>query len=88
MGLMLGYKFIELNLFYSYIGKRFSDFENKKSLNPYNILDGNLSIKTKIWEINSVIKIEVNNLTNTSYETISGYPMPLRNFMLTLTINY
>ena len=87
-GLMLGYKFIELNLFYSYIGKRFSDFENKKSLNPYNILDGNFSIKTKIWEINSVIKFEVNNLTNTSYETISGYPLPLRNFMLTLTINY
>lgn len=87
-GLMLGYKFIELNLFYSYIGKRFSDFENKKSFNPYNILDGNFSIKTKIWEINSVIKFEVNNLTNTSYETISGYPMPLRNFMLTLTINY
>lgn len=87
-GLILGYKFIGLNLFYIHTGKRFSDFENKKSLNPYNILDGNISINTKIWESNSVIKFEVNNITNTSYETISGYPMPLRNFMLTLTINY
>lgn len=87
-GLILGYKFIGLNLFYIHTGKRFSDFENKKSLNPYNILDGNISINTKIWESNSVIKFEVNNITNTSYETVSGYPMPLRNFMLTLTINY
>ncbi|MDZ7624590.1 MAG: TonB-dependent receptor [Ignavibacteriaceae bacterium] len=87
-GLMLEYRFIGFNLFYIHTGKRFSDFENKKSLNPYNILDGNISIYTKIWEVNSVIKFELNNITNTSYETISGYPMPLGNFMLTLTINY
>jgi iron complex outermembrane receptor protein len=88
LGFMLEYQFFWLNLFYTHIGKRYSDFENKNSLNPYNILDGNISFNTEISGIDSELKLEVNNLTDTEYETISGYPMPLRNFIITLSLKY
>lgn len=86
--LMIDYRFVGFNLFYAHTGKRFSDFENKKLLNPFNILDGNISISSRLWKVNTSLKFEINNITNTNYEIISGYPMPLRNFKLTITINY
>lgn len=88
LGLMIDYKNLGINLFYTHTGKRFSDFENKKPMGTFNILDGNLTFNTSLWEIKSTLKFEVNNITNTNYQTISGYPMPLRNFFLTLSINY
>lgn len=88
VGLMIGYKNVGLNLFYTHTGKRFSDFENTKQMNPFNILDGNISFKLSLWEIITTLKFETNNITNTDYQTISGYPMPLRNYFLTISINY
>lgn len=88
VGISMEYKNLGLNLYYTHTGKRFSDFENNKPMNPFNIIDGNISIKLSLWEISTLLKFEVNNLTNTDYQTISGYPMPLRNYFLTLSINY
>jgi outer membrane cobalamin receptor len=88
LGLMIDYNLASLNFFYTHTGKRFSDFENIKSMKSFNILDGNISFKLKFWEIASTLKLEVNNITNADYQTISGYPMPLRNYFLTLSINY
>lgn len=88
VGLMIEYKNVGLNLFYTHTGKRFSDFENTKQINPFNILDGNISFKLSLWEIITTLKFESNNITNTDYQTISGYPMPLRNYFLTISINY
>lgn len=84
----LEYNSIGFNLFYSHTSKRFSDFENKNSINPFNTMDGNIFAIIKIFEVLSKIKFEVNNITNTNYETISGYPMPLRYFLFTFSINY
>jgi outer membrane cobalamin receptor len=88
VGLMIEYKCLGLNLFYTHTGKRFSDFENNKQMNPFNILDGNILFKLSLWEIRAILKFEANNITNTDYQTISGYPMPLRNYFLTISINY
>ncbi len=88
IALYLKYKFIELNLFYSNIGKRFSDYANKKQLNPVNTAAGNFIITTIFWEVISKIKLEVNNIFNADYQIISGYPMPLRNFQITISTNY
>lgn len=82
------YEIITFNLFLNNYGKRFSDFENKKSLNPISILDGNIIVNLKLSDFDTSLKLEVNNLSNTNYQVISGYPMPLRNFKLTLFINY
>lgn len=88
LSLLVEYYSFGLNFFYTHTGKRFSDFENTKTMNPFNILDANISFKLKLWEISSTLKLEINNITNADYQTISGYPMPLRNYFLTLSINY
>jgi len=88
INLGLCYKEIELNLFYSYTGKRYSDYANTISFHPYNTIDGNVSYSAKLFDVTAKIKYEVNNLTNAEYEIISGYPMPLRNYQINLSINY
>lgn len=88
LGLMVVYKNFGMNLFYTHTGKRYSDFENKKPMNRFNILDGNITFDFSMWETKTSLKFEVNNITNTDYQIISGYPLPLRNFFLTLSINY
>lgn len=77
-----------VNLFFRHYDKRYADFENKRPLNPYNILDGNLSAKFLVSDLLTELKIEINNITNTNYQVISGYPMPLRYFKFILSINY
>ncbi len=88
LGVMIDYKNFGINLFYTHTGKRYSDFENKKPMNQFNILDGNITFDFSMWETKTSLKFEVNNITNTDYHTISGYPMPLRNYFITLSINY
>ncbi|MBK8944013.1 MAG: TonB-dependent receptor [Ignavibacteriae bacterium] len=82
------YKNLEVNIFYSYSGKHFSDFENKIEMNSYHTIDGNISYQINMFDFVSILKMEINNLTNTDYEVISGYPMPLRFYKLSFTINY
>ena len=88
LGLLFEYDFIGINLFYSNTGKRYSDFENSNEMESFHLLNGNLLFNVKIWEVRSAIKFEVNNIFNSDYQIISGYPMPLRNFLFTLYINY
>jgi len=78
---------VGFNLFHIHYGKRFSDFENKKNLKPINFLDGNIILSLNLFDIYNSLKFEINNITNTDYQIISGYPMPLRNYKLTLFIN-
>ena len=84
----LNYHFFEINLFYSYSGKRYSDYENKRGMKPYNSIDGNISSSFSLFDVSAKLRLEINNITNTEYEVISGYPMPLRFYKLTLSLNY
>lgn len=78
----------KLNLFYSYIGNRFSDSENLISLTPASTLDGNLMYECRINNFDINLKFDINNLTNTDYQYISGYPLPLRNFLFSINLKY
>ncbi len=82
------YKNLDMNIFYSLSGKHFSDFENKIEVKSYHTIDGNISYQINWFELVSKFKLEINNITNTKYEVVSGYPMPLRFYKLTLTVNY
>ncbi|MEO8447105.1 MAG: TonB-dependent receptor [bacterium] len=84
----LTYKTTGVNLFYNYTGKRFTDFENKNSLPGVNLLEGNIYQDMKIWKLNTHVKFEVNNIFNEDYQMISGYPMPLRNYKVSVGIEY
>ena len=77
-----------LNLFYTFTGSRYTNFENTESLSPVDLLEANVFQNFSVYNINSQIKFEVNNLLNSDYQLISGYPMPLRNYNVTLSLNY
>lgn len=82
------YQIIELNLFYSRIGERYSDFTNNVSMPSYTTLDGNIAVGINIFKISSKLRLDINNLFNVDYQVIAGYPMPLRNYQLTFSIQY
>jgi iron complex outermembrane receptor protein len=77
-----------INLFHTYIGKRYSDTENLYPLRPVNILDGNIFFDYKISNYTASLKFEVNNITNSDYQIIAGYPAPLRNYNFKINLNY
>lgn len=77
-----------INLFYSYLGRRFSDQENLIALPPASVIDGNIFYDLKLPGVEGQIKVELNNITNTDYQFISGYPLALRNYLLTFNLKY
>jgi hypothetical protein len=46
------------------------------------------TLKNKKVEIPVDLALEVNNLLSQDYEVIVNYPMPKRNYMLSLTVEY
>jgi outer membrane cobalamin receptor len=88
VNLELFIKNIGVNAYYSFIGRRFTDFENIKYLPATEILDGNVFFNFRLNDLNVTMKFEVNNILNKNYQLISGYPMPLRNYKLGLSLTY
>lgn len=82
------YKSMGAGLYNIILGKRYTDFENTAYLNTSFLLDGNIYANINISKISAFIKFEVNNVTNENYQVISGYPMPLRNYKIVLTLKY
>ncbi|HMQ69409.1 MAG TPA: TonB-dependent receptor [Ignavibacteria bacterium] len=88
LNLSLNYINTGLNLFYTFTGSRYTNFENTESLSPVDLIEANVFQNFSFYNISTQIKFEVNNLLNTDYQMISGYPMPLRNYNVTLSLNY
>jgi iron complex outermembrane receptor protein len=84
----ISYKDAGLNLYYRFIGKRYTDFENTKYQPAVDILDGNVYYSYTIWKLKIRANAEINNILDTDYQIMPGYPMPLRNFKLGLSISY
>jgi len=81
------YKFT-LNIFYSFTGKRYSDFENKNRLPVIDLVDGNMGYEFNAGKIILKTKLEVNNILNEDYQVMQGYPMPLRNYKFNISLIY
>lgn len=84
----LSWKKTSLNIIHAYTGKQFTDGDNSsffalKSSQTTNIW---LSWKVDFRATHSVLQFETNNLLDTDYQARPGYPMPGRNFKLSLTI--
>jgi outer membrane cobalamin receptor len=77
-----------INLFYNHLGKRYSDFENLKLMKTINTIDGNIFFNFQFYDLKTKLVFEINNITNTDYQIISGYPMPLKNYSFIISINY
>jgi vitamin B12 transporter len=86
--LSISYKDTGINFYYRFIGKRYTDFENTRFLPAVDLLDGNVFYNYTLWKLKLQAKVEVNNILDTDYQIMPGYPMPLRNFKLGLSISY
>ena len=74
----LNYNIASLNLFYSYVGKRFHDANNKTELDSYSLINANVGLSPNIFGVNFNLRLEVNNLVNKELQVVKGNPVPGR----------
>ena len=86
----LGIEFrdVSINLFYNFTGKRFTNTANTGYLPAIDLADANVIYSFNYNIIKLKLKAEINNLFNTDYMVMPGYPMPLRNYKFTLSFLY
>lgn len=85
---ILGLSWREWDLSYSFIysGKRYSQQENilYNHLQPWYTHDMSVAYHARRWSA----RLDVNNIFSQDYDVILNYPMPKRNYMLTLEYNF
>lgn len=85
---ILGLSWRELYLAYSFIysGERYSQQENilYNHLQPWYTHDMSVVYHARRWSA----RLNVNNIFSQDYDVILNYPMPKRNYMLTLEYNF
>lgn len=85
---ILGLSWRELDLAYSFIysGERYSQQENilYNHLQPWYTHDMSVAYHARKWST----RLDVNNIFSQDYDVILNYPMPKRNYMLTLEYNF
>ena len=83
----LSYKNWDFNYSFIYAGERYDEQENiiYNHMEPWYTSDLSLSYKLGFKDYMFKIKLDVNNVLDQDYEVITNYPMPGRNFALTLS---
>lgn len=85
---ILGLSWREWDLAYSFIysGERYSQQENilYNHLQPWYTHDMSVAYHARRWSA----RLDVNNIFSQDYDVILNYPMPKRNYMLTLEYNF
>lgn len=85
---IVGLSWRELDLAYSFIysGERYSQQENilYNHLQPWYTHDMSVVYHVRRWSA----RLDVNNIFSQDYDVILNYPMPKRNYMLTLEYNF
>ena len=84
----LSYKNWDLNYSFIYAGERYDEQENilYNHMEPWYTSDLSLRYKFIVYSLKFIAQAEVNNVLDQDYEVIVNYPMPGRNFSLTLTM--
>ena len=84
----LNYKNWDLNYSFIYAGERYDEQENilYNHMEPWYTSDLSLRYKFRVYSLEFIAQAEVNNVLDQDYEVIVNYPMPGRNYTLTLTI--
>ena len=77
-----------LNYSFIYVGSRYNEQENIRYnyTQPWYTSDVSVSRDFSVGRISMRALLEVNNLLSQDYDVILNYPMPKRNFRVTLTV--
>ena len=81
---------IDLNYSFIYVGERYDNSSNIRAnyVQPWYTHDLSAGYTWRINATKMKVKVEVNNLFNQQYEVIRNYPMPGRNYKLTLSVEF
>lgn len=82
------YKNIRADWHYSYTDKRYITTDNSGYLPSFMISDAGLSWSIYLNESVITARIAVNNLFDESYIPVAGYPVPGRNYLLSLKYQF
>lgn len=82
--LHLAYKQASVSLENSYNSQRYTDTNNLTSLAPYTLTNLQMAYNVPFRNNLFSVSLRINNLTQTNYQSVAFYPMPLRNGTITL----
>ena len=84
----LSYKNWDLNYSFIYAGERYDEQENiiYNHMEPWYTSDLSLRYQFTVYSLQFTAQAEVNNVLDQDYEVIVNYPMPGRNYALTLSV--
>lgn len=82
------YKMLAFGLNHIIVSNRYTDEENINKLPEYHLTNGNIGLNYNTNFGRIYLKLEVNNIFNRSFQIIKDYPMPLRNYKVSLGLDY
>ena len=84
----LSYRNWDVNYSFIYAGERYDEQENilYNHMEPWYTSDFSLRYKWRVGGLLMTAQLEVNNLLDQDYEVITNYPMPGRNYAITLSV--
>ncbi len=82
------FKRFRIGITYNYIGYRYTTSDNSQYLDPYYTLNIDLSKTVVLNHLAIKSYIQLNNITNESYQIIAFYPTPRQNFQIGLVIHF
>jgi outer membrane cobalamin receptor len=84
----LQYKDWTLNYSFVYAGERYNQQENIKYnyMQPWYTSDLSLSYQCSMFDVQCRFMLEVNNVFSQDYDVILNYPMPKRNYGITIDV--
>jgi outer membrane receptor protein involved in Fe transport len=87
---VLAWKKWSLSWMWSFVGYRYQLGENIMAnlLPPYMVSDISLRLQETLWGVDVTVKADANNVFNEQYEVIRSFPMPGRNFRLSVSVSY
>lgn len=84
----LAYKSLSMNYSFIYVGERYSQQENiaTNHVQPWYTSDLSMTYRANIKRVGVRLTLEVNNLFSQDYDVIINYPMPKRNYAVSLEV--
>lgn len=82
------YRKFRISCIYNYVDYRYTTSDNLEYLDPYQTIGLDLSKSIQMKNLILKAYLQVNNLTNESYQIIAYYPTPRKNFQVGITINF
>ncbi|MGM0406850.1 MAG: TonB-dependent receptor plug domain-containing protein, partial [Bacteroidota bacterium] len=87
-GVQLKYKFIDLKYNESFTGKRYTSENNQQYVNAFTVGNAHVGIGFNSKIITGKMIFSIYNIWNSSYQAMAWYPMPLRNYAISLSLNF